>query len=379
LRLLALVALAACGHPEAETPRPAPISTAIVPPDAAEATQEERLAAIQKAMNELSPTAQACWAAAAVERFDIEGELTAQIDIAPGKASVSLVRDTARNPKLASCMTEILTAYPWAPPLHGQTIQLPFKFRAPDGQSVIERPLVPWNGQGKVSVAVFLDENNSANEAASMFGIRIAPGGATGLRITDRPELWYFETAAEMRPAVGPVLAIAAGDMVFVPANGYRNVVATDHMVTAMIAVAPGGREGAARGGALPTPESHGWDKPPPEPRLLAAKAAKAFTLPAGRVTIFAEPVSTSSQAMAASILELHAGAKVPEHAHATETELLYVLAGTGAMVVGGVTLPVTATSVIQIPPATKHSFTATTAVRAVQIYAPAGPEQRFK
>ena len=41
--------------------------------------------------------------------------------------------------------------------------------------------------------------------------------------------------------------------------------------------------------------------------------------------------------------------------------------------------VPVTATSVIQIPPSTKHAFVATAAVRAVQIYTPAGPEQRFK
>jgi hypothetical protein len=39
----------------------------------------------------------------------------------------------------------------------------------------------------------------------------------------------------------------------------------------------------------------------------------------------------------------------------------------------------VTPTSVIQIPPNTKHAFAATAAVRAVQVYTPAGPEQRFK
>jgi quercetin dioxygenase-like cupin family protein len=39
----------------------------------------------------------------------------------------------------------------------------------------------------------------------------------------------------------------------------------------------------------------------------------------------------------------------------------------------------VTPTSVIQIPPNTKHAFAATAAVRALQVYTPAGPEQRFK
>ena len=64
---------------------------------------------------------------------------------------------------------------------------------------------------------------------------------------------------------------------------------------------------------------------------------------------------------------------------HAGETELLYILAGGGTLNVGGVDLPVTPTTVVQIPKHTRHAFTATSAVRAVQIYTPAGPEQQFK
>ena len=149
-----LVGAVACGH----APEPAPLQqrdNAVVatPPvaaasDAAEASEDERLAAIQKAMNELRGASQECWAAAATERFDIEGELTFQIAIASGKAQATAVHDTARNTRLATCVAQLLSAYPWAPPLRGQTIQLPFKFRAPDGQSTIDRALVAWNGQG---------------------------------------------------------------------------------------------------------------------------------------------------------------------------------------------------------------------------------------
>ena len=54
------------------------------------------------------------------------------------------------------------------------------------------------------------------------------------------------------------------------------------------------------------------------------------------------------------------------------------VLEGTGTMT-SRPDVAVTPTSVIQIPPNTKHAFTASADVRAVQIYTPAGPEQRFK
>ena len=188
------------------------------PSDAAEASEDERLAAIQKAMNELRGASQECWAAAATERFDIEGELTFQIAISAGGAQASAVHDTARNTRLTTCVAKLLSAYPWAPPLRGQTIQLPFKFRAPDGQSTIDRALVPWNGQGsgaaRVSVAVLLDENNSGNDAASMFELAIAAGGTTGLRRTDRAELWYFLGAGQVGFAGGKH-AVAAGDMMY--------------------------------------------------------------------------------------------------------------------------------------------------------------------
>jgi quercetin dioxygenase-like cupin family protein len=378
------VALGACGHPPEPAPRgphgegvaaPTSSSAPAAPGDAAEASQDERLAAIQKAMNELDEAAQQCWAAAATERFDIEGELALQIDIAPGTSQASVVRDTVHNGKLVACVGKLLAAYRWAPPLYGQAIQLPFRFRAPDGQSTIDRALVAWNGQGKVSVAVLLDENNTGNDAASMFELAIAAGGTTGLRWADRAELWYFLGAGEVRPARGAPHAVAAGDMMYAPKGSAREVLAPAGDLHAMIVMVPGGREGAARAGALPTREVTATREAPRAPVFLPA----AGTRTVGPATIYADATTIQGAALAASILTLPGGAKLPEHVHAGETELLYVLAGGGTLTVGGVDLPVTPTTVLQIPKQTKHAFTATSGVRAVQIYTPAGPEPQVK
>ena len=78
-------------------------------------------------------------------------------------------------------------------------------------------------------------------------------------------------------------------------------------------------------------------------------------------------------------MLEADAGAAMPAHVHAKETEVLYVLAGGGTMTVGGVAIAVDANAVIQIPAGVEHAFTASAATRALQIYTPPGPEQRFK
>jgi len=383
----AVALVGACGAPRepAPTPRgdgvvPAAAAATAAPSDAPEASQEERLAAIQKAMNELDEAAQQCWAVAATERFDIEGEIALQIDIAAATAHATVVHDTARNAKLSACLVQLMAGYRWAPPLVGQAIQLPFQFRAPDGQNTIDRALVAWRGQGPVSVAVLLDENNSASDAASMFELAVAAGGATGLRRADRAELWYFVGAAEVRSPAGGRRGVAAGDMMYVPRGAVREIAAGATDLHAMITMVPGGREGAARGGALPTPEASdagtaaGAARPKP-PLLLPASAAK----PRGGSAIFADATTIADRTLSASMLRLAAGEQLPEHVHPGEAELWYVLAGAGTLTVSGVALPVTATSVVQIPRNTRHAFVATSELRAVQIYTPAGPEQRGK
>jgi quercetin dioxygenase-like cupin family protein len=384
----ALLALAfACSHPAPKPVVGCSPSTpslcseeelrgrAAAPIDAPAASDDEKLAAIQKAMNELDEGAQACWAVAATERFDIAGELTVRAEISATGAKTQVVTDTARNGKLAGCVAQLLAQYRWAPPLHGQTIQLPFKFKAPDGQSVIDRKLVEWKGQDKLSVAVLLDENNTGNAAASMFELAIAAGGTTGWRKAERAELWYFlGDAAVSNPDTVKAATrnVLAGEVMFVPAGGVRSVSAAGKDVHAVIVVVPGMREGSARAGALPTPDAPAGKT---MPIIVPATAAKTY----GPATIFVEPATVKGAPVSASILTLAAGAKVPEHVHANETELLYVLEGSGTMTIAGQDVAVTPTAVIQIPPNTKHAFAATAAVRALQVYTPAGPEQRFK
>ena len=368
--------LLACSQPAPAPVAPAPPMTpAQATVDAPGPSDEERLAAIQKAMNELDEAAQGCWAVAATERFDIAGEVTVMVDISAASAKTQVMSDTARNPRLAGCLAQLLSQYRWAPPLYGQAIQLPFSFKAPQGQSVIDRKLVEWKGQGKLSLAVLLDQNNTGNAAASMFELAIAEGGSTGWRKAERAELWYFLGDAQIsnpdlvKAATRNVLA---GEMMFVPVGGVRAVSAAGKDVHAVIVVVPGMREGSARAGALPTPEAPAGKT---MPIVLPTASAKTY----GPATIYVEPATVKGAPLSASLLQLPAGANVAEHVHAGETEMLYVLEGSGTMTIAGQQIAITPTSVVQVPPNTRHAFTAATNVRAVQLYTPAGPEQRFK
>ncbi|MGV3621622.1 MAG: cupin domain-containing protein [Archangium sp.] len=80
---------------------------------------------------------------------------------------------------------------------------------------------------------------------------------------------------------------------------------------------------------------------------------------------------------IATSRLELNAGAKVPEHTHEA-SETLVVLEGSGFVTFDGAKHAVKSGDTLHIPRGAKHAAEATTRFVAIQIYAPAGPEQRF-
>lgn len=354
--LVAVVAASGCAAP-AESPRapaqeaePAPRDAAVAVVDARVASEPERLAAIEQAINQLDEAAQACWAAAAAARFDIAGELVATIDIAPDRAQVAFARDTTRHPGLAACLARVLAGYRWAPPLHGQVIQLPFRFRAPAGQNAIDRALVPWAGQGAVAVAVLLDQANTGQAHAALFELALDAGGRTGMRTTEREELWFFLGPATVAGPGAPETRVAAGDFMRVPARGAREVRATAGAMHAVIAVAPGGPEGAARAGALPTP---------------LHDAGRAAAPP-----VFGAAAATSA-GFAASVIEVASGQAIAPHRHAGQSELIYLLAGSGTLTVAGRAQPIGPTAVIQVPPGVEHGFVATTAVRALRVYVP--------
>ena len=348
---------------------------------------EERIAAIERAMNDLAPVASQCWAAAAADDLHVAGAVRMLVTIArDGHATAQATVDEPGDPVLVRCLAEVLGAYEWAPPIRGQEVELPFAFRAPAMQNVIDRRMVPHRAQAGIDVAVLLDETNTANPAASLLDVTIAADAVSGPRQIDRTELWLFASPAEVAWAGGAAapVTVAAGDALWVPVGQRLRVAPAGGPVRAVLALVPGGREGAARAGALPgastaIPEHGGAAR---LPVVLRAADGARYPRPGGQAVIRLEP-GVPSKAIGKDLavlgLTLDAGGAVPPHVHAAETELLYVLGGAGSMTVGGATVPVSEHSVIQIPPGVEHSFTATAAVTAVQLYTPAGPEQRFK
>lgn len=383
--LAAALAVAAACH-EARPSGPQPPAAIDAGPDADdlglgsaggdpdEAPQEERIAAVEHAMNELAPVANQCWAVAASDDFKLAGTIRALVTIGHGGARVELTEDQPGDALLAECLTRVLEAYPWAAPLDGQTIELPFRFTAPAMQNLIDRRMVAHHAQAGLDVAVLLDEKNSGNPAVGLLDVRAEAGRGVGPRRPDRDELWVLTAPATV--VIGKARTpLVAGDVVAVPRGASLELVATAGApIAATVALVPGGALGVARAGALPELLPSQVPARPPVARVVAAASAKRYPRTGGATTLLIEQGPASL-----GILEADAGAVVPPHVHAKETEVLYLLAGGGTMTIGGVAIAVEPTAVIQIPAGVEHSFTATAATRALQLYSPPGPEQRFK
>ncbi|MBN1208391.1 MAG: cupin domain-containing protein [Myxococcaceae bacterium] len=89
---------------------------------------------------------------------------------------------------------------------------------------------------------------------------------------------------------------------------------------------------------------------------------------------------STGATAASMTLLELGKGATVPEHVHETSAELLYIEDGAAEMTVDGQKVKVEKGDAVYIPAGAKHSaqVVSEAPMRAVQVYAGPGPEQRF-
>jgi mannose-6-phosphate isomerase-like protein (cupin superfamily) len=117
--------------------------------------------------------------------------------------------------------------------------------------------------------------------------------------------------------------------------------------------------------------------------RVASLAATPPLVAAGGRlqVRILLDADSAGAELGALSWLEGRPDLVVPEHRHDGSAEILLVEEGEGTMRIGDREVAVGAGAAIYVPEDTLHSFhgTGTRPLRAIQIYAPAGPEQRFR
>ncbi|ADO71002.1 cupin domain-containing protein [Stigmatella aurantiaca] len=116
---------------------------------------------------------------------------------------------------------------------------------------------------------------------------------------------------------------------------------------------------------------------------VVGSAEAPSFRLPGGKGTaLLLVNAETGASAASLGVLELQAGAGVPEHVHEHSVEMLYVEEGGAEMSIEGREMSVRPGDAVYIPAGVRHLARVPEGVsrfRAVQIYVGPGPEQRFR
>jgi quercetin dioxygenase-like cupin family protein len=262
---------------------------------------------------------------------------------------------------------------------------------AADRQLVVVVPLAegkpgPLGLQGKVEARILVDPVTAGATQAALSQLvlhptaRLAPHTHPGVLEV----LYVVKGLARVRSARKGEVAIAnAGDLIVVPPSGMHSVESAPlASLTLLQLFAPAGPEHAYRdpmdrSGTLSAARS--TERVTDAPVIVRAGSARPYPIldGKGQVRLLLDSLPISNAAV--QRFEAEAGAEVPLHAHDRSDEVIYVLSGRAQLSSVGKTWTVGPNDAVHITMGTPHTLRVTERLVALQCYAPAGPEQRFK
>jgi len=406
--LAGVAVLAACGSSTAPTPAPpsapAPVASegpsapaeASAPADVSDEREAQQIEAITRAVNDRAGQIQACYKRATAQRLDVDGRVILELTLGEqGRvASVRPETDEPGSAQLASCLVGLYEAHQFPPIFDpGDTILLPLSFVAAFEQYTVARAHVhPNEAVPGIVATVMLDGDSTGNEAASMTHLDLAPGTDVPLHTHTSAELLYFGAGGGRVWGVRGAKRgedVAADTAVYVAPGVPHALRVGDQGARVLQLYAPGGPEQRFEGREAPgnaaVSEAErrklARKRGVGQPLVAALKDAPVYPIAGGKASVafLFDPRTTGDGGAYLGAMTIQSGTRVPEHTHDRSTELLYVLEGTGSMTVGDQSYDVGPAMAIQVPAFRRHSFTASSDVRILQYYAPAGPENRFR
>jgi quercetin dioxygenase-like cupin family protein len=324
---------------------------------------------VEAALIAAEPKLHRCWEQAAADDYRVEGQMSVRVVVGDGGAATAVDPrdDTTRKPALVACVRAAFAGVRLDGFAPGDSIEIPVVFKAEPNRTVRAADVTPWSG-GRLSARVLIDGRSAGADQASLVLFDVAPGGEVKLPPCDATVVLIVADGQ----ATAAKQALAIGDAVVAPPRA-PVAIASAAGARLVALYAPPGAEARYRGGRIAAVKPAGAAAV----HTAAAAATHALAGGKGRVRLVVDDVAAAY----AGWIELVPGAAVSEHTHGKEAELLYVLAGGGEMTVDGQTYPVEPGMAVHVPAGATHGFrvTSTMPVEAVQFYAPAGPQQRFK
>jgi len=376
-------------------------------------TEEEYVSrALQSALEKHGGDVNRCFEKALADTLDVAGKVELSVDVGDeGKVTRAVALDhSATTPLLLACL-EASTAT-WVIPgvAPGTTVILPLAFEGQAAQFSIKTADAPEHGPGAggkgkakakgpapaFTVKVLVDEATMRARQASLSLLTIEPANRIAMHKHPGAELLYVRKgrARVLGPTGVNPEVLPEGSAVFIPAE-------MPHVIENMVRSAPveilqvfaplgpervyrdpKDEKGRAAFDVIRDPKKA---TVPSGAHLTAESFDKApvHTAAGGKIKVHAlfDPANTGSDAASASVVEFAAGTEIPRHSHDGSAEIIYILSGGGEVTIGSEKIAFGADQVIHIPEGQPHAvrFTGGEKTTALQIFAPAGPEQKYK
>jgi quercetin dioxygenase-like cupin family protein len=302
----------------------------------------------------------------AAQKSAPRGEMLVRVivgpDQHPGKAEI--LKDESGVPTLGACITAQITKPPaWDLTALGATagdqVVFPLVFKPEPLAKGQKRNLVPMAAQETQGPNRYLLDDQSLGEAplATMQIISVKPTESLPAKpaeaAAEEGVLYVLEGSFKLGADI-----IKPGDAIWLGA-------------------------GTPRPGMLPLDKkplrvvemrAHGEGK---GQAVVHAADAKSYPVPGGGTVKLL--LDGTGAHLAVDLLEADANQNIPAHKHANNDEELYFVAGQSKVTIGKETLATAAGDALRIPAGQTHSVAVTEKLSALQVYAPGGPEQRFK
>ena len=375
-------------------------------------TEEARVADIlQSALVAHGKEVNRCFERALADTLDVAGKIELSVDVGPG-GKVSRARsalDEVKSPVLLACLEESAATWTLLGIDPGSTVIVPLAFEGQANQFSIKVKDAPDHGPpvpakkktgGAVppappfSVKLLVDEATMHARQAALTELTVAPANRIAMhKHTGAEALYVLKGHARILGPTGvEPEKLDEGMAVYIPAGMPHAIENMGRQTPAVLldVFVPMGPERVYRdpkdeAGRAAFQVIRDAAAAPPGAHFSVAATADADKLAVfggkGKIRPLLEPAKTGSKGFYLGLLEAEPGAEVPRNSHAGAAEILFVVSGGGELTVGSEKLPFEADEALHIPENQPHAakFTGPDKTVMVQIFAPAGPEERYR